>query len=103
MNNIVDVNWLAQNLNNKNLVLLDASPSTNKSGLVPKHTNIQIPNTRFFDTENVFVDAKNELPNMFPSEAEFQEKCRQLGINNESIIAVYDNLGIYMSPRVWWM
>ena len=103
MNNIVEVSWLAQNINNKNIIVLDASPTSNKAGLTPKFTNIQISNARFFDTENVFVDAKNELPNMFLSEAEFQEKCRQLGINNESIIVVYDNIGIYMSPRVWWM
>ena len=30
-------------------------------------------------------------------------KVRELGINNNSCILVYDDLGVYSSPRVWWL
>lgn len=103
MNNIVEVTWLKKELNNPDLVILDASPATNKSGLVPNYPNLQLPNARTFDTENTFVDTESNIPNMFPSEEKFQEEARKLGINSSSIIVVYDNLGVYMSPRVWWM
>jgi thiosulfate/3-mercaptopyruvate sulfurtransferase len=103
MNSLVSVQWLKENLNNPNLILLDASPKTNKSKIVPKFTDIQIPNTRKFDTENVFVDTSNPVPNMFPSPTNFEEECQNIGVNSNSIIVVYDNLGVYMSPRVWWM
>ena len=28
---------------------------------------------------------------------------RSFGVNNDSIIIIYDTLGIYSSPRVWWL
>ena len=37
------------------------------------------------------------------STKEFEEKAQELGINKNTCIVVYDNLGIYSSPRVWWM
>ena len=43
------------------------------------------------------------FPNTFPSAAQFQREARRLGINNNSIIIIYDDIGIYSSPRVWWM
>jgi len=42
------------------------------------------------------------IPNTFPSATQFEDECQKLGINETSLIVVYDNLGIYSSPRVWW-
>lgn len=103
LNPIVSATWLFDNLENPNLVILDASPSENKSNLIPEFTNIQIKGARKFDMENVFLDKENPIPNMIPSERIFEAECQKLGINNKSLIVVYDNLGVYTSPRVWWM
>lgn len=100
---IVSSTWLFENLENPNLVILDASPRENKSNLVPEFTNIQIKGARQFDMEMVFLDKENPIPNMIPDERVFEAECRKLGINNDSLIVVYDNLGVYTSPRVWWM
>ena len=100
---IVSSTWLFENLENPNLVILDASPRENKSKLVPEFTNIQIKGARQFDMEMVFLDKENPIPNMIPDERVFEAECRKLGINNDSLIVVYDNLGVYTSPRVWWM
>ena len=100
---VVSVEWLSSNLDNSKLVILDASPKVNKVGLIPKYTSIKIKGARIFDAEKVFVDTENSIPNMFPSEEKFTAECQRLGINKDSIIVVYDNLGMYMSPRVWWM
>ena len=100
---LVSCKWLVEQLDNPNLVVLDCSPASNKSNLIPEFTSFKIKGARKFDTEKVFVDENSEVPNMFPSEEKFTKECRELGINSESIIVVYDNLGIYMSPRVWWM
>lgn len=100
---LVSAQWLFEQLENPKLVILDASPSSNKSNLVPEFTSIKIKGARIFDSENVFVDSEKEVPNMFPTEEKFTKECQRLGINNDSLIVVYDNLGIYMSPRVWWM
>jgi thiosulfate/3-mercaptopyruvate sulfurtransferase len=31
------------------------------------------------------------------------QKPKKLGINKDSKIVVYDSLGIYTSPRAWWL
>ncbi|WP_372769185.1 sulfurtransferase [Lutibacter sp.] len=103
LNPIISAKWLFENLENPNLVILDASPRENKSNLIPEFTNIKIEGAHYFDMEGVFLDKENAIPNMIPNERVFEEECRKLGINNDSLIVVYDNLGIYTSPRVWWL
>lgn len=100
---VVSTTWLFENLENPNLVILDASPRENKSNLIPEFTSIQIKGARNFDMETVFLDKENSIPNMIPNEIIFENECQKLGINNDSLIVVYDNLGVYTSPRVWWM
>ena len=103
LNPLVSATWLFENLENPNLVILDASPRENKSNLIPEFTSIQIKGARKFDMETVFLDKENPIPNMIPNEKVFEVACQNLGINNDSLILVYDNLGVYTSPRVWWM
>lgn len=100
---IVSVQWLLNNLNNPNLVILDASTKENKSNLTPKYEGIQIKGARFFDMETTFVDKESSIPNMIPSPTIFEQECKKLGVNKNSVIVVYDNIGIYTSPRAWWM
>jgi len=100
---IVTAQWLAKNINLPNLVVLDASVKNNVSGLTAEFTNLQIKGARAFDIEKVFFDKKSTLPNMIPSVAVFTKECKKMGIDKNSIVVVYDNLGIYTSPRAWWM
>jgi len=100
---VVSITWLFEHLENPNLVILDASPSGNKSNLIPEFTDIQIKGARKFDMETVFLDKENSIPNMIPTQRNFENECKKIGINNDSLIVVYDNLGVYTSPRVWWM
>ncbi len=102
-NTTVFCEWLYDNLNNPDLIVLDATAKNNKAGLDYNFENIQIKSARYFDLENKFSDRNSEFPNTFPSVEQFQLECRNLGINQSSFIVVYDNLGIYTSPRVWWM
>lgn len=99
---IISSQWLFENLNNQDLVILDASvkkvTSNNENS-----ENIRIKGARFFDLKNNFSDKDSDLPNTFPSVAQFEQECQNLGVNIGSLIVVYDNLGIYSSPRVWWM
>ncbi|HSQ47797.1 MAG TPA: sulfurtransferase [Lutibacter sp.] len=103
LNPVVSATWLFENIENPNLIILDASPRENKSNLIPEFKDIQIKGARKFDMETVFLDKESSIPNMIPNERIFENECRKLGINNESLIVVYDNLGVYTSPRVWWM
>ena len=103
MESIVSSAWLAAHLNDADLIILDASVSSTVTGHVSEHNNTRIKGARAFDLKNDFSDSTSSLPNTMPSVGQFQESCRKLGINNSSKIVVYDNLGVYWSPRVWWM
>ena len=103
MKPLVSVSWLSKNFNNPNLVILDASPESNVANLEAQFPGFQIKGARHFGFKNIIVDKENELPNTLPSPEIFEEEVRKLGINSNSQIVVYDNLGIYTSPRVWWM
>lgn len=100
---IVSTKWLHENLNDPNLIILDASQTENKQGIKTEFEGIQIKNARFFDLKNTFSKKDTEMPNMLPNSEDFETEVRKLGIKNSSKIVVYDNLGIYTSPRVWWM
>ena len=100
---IVSAKWLFENLSDPDLILLNASPSSNVSGLKSELDEIQIASSRLFDLKKNFSDKKSDLPNTLLSAKDFQKEVRKLGINQNSKIVVYDNLGIYTSPRVWWM
>ncbi|MBL6449105.1 sulfurtransferase [Fulvivirga sp. 29W222] len=99
---IVSPQWLHKNLHDSELVILDASPKHNKAGKTSNVDTLYIKGSRVFNLK-VFSSYESNLPSMLASPEVFQKECRKLGINNTSKIIVYDNLGNYTSPRVWWM
>ena len=100
---IVSSKWLQKHLNNTDLIILDASQKKNKFGLSTNFEDLQIKGARHFDIKNNFSDLESKFPNTLPSAKKFEKACQKLGINKSSKIVVYDNLGVYTSPRVWWM
>lgn len=100
---IVSVAWLRDHLNDPDLIILDASVRENKIGLKAEYEDVQIPGARFFDFEQAFSDTESELPNTIPGPEQFEKECRKLGVNRSSRIVVYDNMGIFTSPRAWWL
>src|SRR5690554_4985726 len=100
---IVSPKWLKENIDNPNLVLLDASQQTNVLGIASDLAQLQIPEARNVDLNSDFSLKDTSLPNMLPTPEQFEEACKNLGINKSSKIVVYDNLGVYTSPRVWWI
>ena len=95
---LVSVEWLHENLNASNLIILDGT--INKVFDVSQN---QIPNTRFFDIKKKFSNVSNPFPSAFPLSEKFQINARALGVNKNSAIVIYDDKGIYSSARVWWL
>ena len=102
-NPIVSAAWLQEHLNDTDLIVLEARLDQNQSNLENQNPDLQIPSARLFDIKNNFSDTSNPLPNTFPSEEQFTIESQKLGINQNSTIVVYDTLGVYSSPRAWWM
>ncbi|NRT16783.1 thiosulfate/3-mercaptopyruvate sulfurtransferase [Flavobacterium sp. 28A] len=102
-NTIVSIQWLKENHHDKEVIILDASQQINQTKVVPEFQGIQIKGARFFDIKNDFSDTTNPLPNTIPSPDAFAKAAQKLGINSTSKIIIYDSLGIYSSPRAWWL
>jgi thiosulfate/3-mercaptopyruvate sulfurtransferase len=104
---LVSVQWLADARAQlgDSLVVLDASwhmPATQRDGEAEWQT-ARIPEARFFDFDRRICDHESSLPHMMPDAALFTSELQRLGINDDSIVVVYDSLGIQTSPRAWWM
>lgn len=96
---IVTAAWLAKN----NVIILDASQAHNIQSAQPKYADQVIPNALHFDLKNTFSDKNAPFPNTMPNAKDFESNVQKLGINSDDVVVIYDNLGIYHSPRVWWM
>lgn len=100
---LVSVDWLFQHINDESLLILDATiPKVGSTTTLQVEEKLHIKNALFFDL-NVFSDATASLPNTMMNADEFEKQAIQFGINTDSCLVVYDDLGIYSSPRVWWM
>ena len=99
---IVSVEWLMENLEHPNLILLDATmkKATDKSDT---QNNEFIKNTLFFDIEHEFSDTDAPFPNTLLSPKLFEENAQAIGVNDDSFIIVYDCYGYYSCARVWFM
>jgi len=100
---LVSVEWLHNHLGASNLVILDASIPKVTGGGDTSVNEVQIPNARFFDLKNKFSDVSAPFPTTFPSSVQFENSAQELGINSDSAIVIYDDKGIYSSPRAWWL
>ena len=102
---LVSIQWLAENLDADNLVILDASmkPVTSVGNEMPTDDTSCIKGARRFDFDNEIRDKNTDLPHMMPSPEVFTEEAQKLGINQDSAVVVYDYVGVYSSPRAWWM
>ncbi len=95
---LVSVAGLKSNSAHPKLIILDAT--------INKHienSSVRIPNARFFDIKKKFSDTSAPFPSTLPSQIQFESEARKLGVNNDSVIVVYDDKGIYSSARAWWL
>jgi len=99
---LISVETLKDHLEDSNLIIFDATiPKAGNSNT--KITSECIPNALFFDLKKVFSVQDSKFPNTLPLEKQFEENARKLGVNSNSLIVIYDQHGVYSSPRAWWL
>ena len=103
MQALITVNELQPLLGKPNLKLLDASIAFQIPSETKKIQNQWISGTQRFDYDNNFCLPNSHLPHMMPTEADFNNRAQQLGLNNDDLIVIYDNSGTLAAPRAWWM
>jgi thiosulfate/3-mercaptopyruvate sulfurtransferase len=99
---LIEPSALFEIINTPKVIILDCSPTSNKSGLEAYAEGQYIRGTRQFNL-SLFSDQTSPYPNTLCSAEQFEVQAQLLGIMKDSNIVIYDNLGVYMSPRVRWM
>jgi thiosulfate/3-mercaptopyruvate sulfurtransferase len=100
---LVTTDWLADRLGAPDLVVLDGSWHMPADHRDPKAEYVagHIPGAVFFDIDAV-SDHATDLPHMLPAPQAFATAARRLGVEPTSTIVVYDSVGVFSAPRVWW-
>ncbi|WP_166422841.1 sulfurtransferase [Paraglaciecola sp. 20A4] len=95
--------WLNQHIDDANLVLFMSTMNVITTGEPEAAPSGYIPHAQLFDFEHQVCDKTSSLPHTMPSPEVFQQEVRKLGVNNDSVVVIYDNQGVFSAPRVWWM
>jgi thiosulfate/3-mercaptopyruvate sulfurtransferase len=103
MDPLVSTEWLAARLDYADLAIIDASwfmPGTPRDPSA-EYTQRHIPGAVRFDIDQI-SDHAVDLPHMLSSPADFAVAARRLGVGATSTVIVYDSIGLFSAPRVWW-
>ena len=101
---IVTPGWLAANLGSPDVVVLDSSfylgPMNRDADA--EYRAGHIPGALRLDISKV-SDRSSPLPHMLPTPEAFADTVGLMGISERDTIVCYDGLGLFASPRLWWM
>lgn len=104
MDDLVSTDWLARNLGESDVAVIDSSaflPTDNRDPAV-EFEAAHIPGARFLDISKV-ADRDHSAPHMLPSAAEFGRAMSELGVSRDDRIIVYDNSPLRTASRGWFM
>lgn len=104
MDTLVSTEWLARNLGEPDLAIVDSSaflPTDGRDGK-SEFLEAHIPGARFLDINRV-ADRTNPAPHMLPSAEDFGRAMTELGVGRDDRIIVYDNSPLRTAARGWFM
>ncbi|WP_416066038.1 3-mercaptopyruvate sulfurtransferase [Rhizobium sp. ZK1] len=101
---VVSADWLQAELGKPDLRVLDASfyLPAQKRDADAEYAGGHIPGAIRFDQDKI-ADHSTNLPHTIPSPDYFAAEAGKLGISENDRIVVYDGIGMFASPRVWWL
>ncbi len=101
---LVSCEWLQQNLNASNQVILDATFFLPRQRRYAQNEYQQkhVPGALFFDIDEIANQA-NSLPHTLPDAGQFAEAAEKMGIDNSTNVIIYDNNHFFAAARTWWI
>ena len=99
----VSPEWLKERLGDPRVKIVDASwylPAQTRDGKA-EFLSGHIPGSVFFDIDAI-ADHSTDLPHMLPDAKAFAAAAGALGLSESDTIVVYDGMGLFTAPRVWW-
>jgi thiosulfate/3-mercaptopyruvate sulfurtransferase len=106
MKNVVTVEWLLENMNDNNLIILDCRYDMgNLDYGVNEYKKSHIKNAHFINLEEDLTGEKSEHGGRhpMPDMNSFAKKMESLGVNDISRVIIYDDGDIAAASRLWWM
>lgn len=99
VNGVIGAGELARIIDNDDVKLLDATYAMTGAPALQE----RIGDAQYFDIDDI-ADPDSDLPHMLPDAGLFEAKLRELGIDRDDAVVVYDQTGIAMAAsRAWWM
>ncbi len=101
---LISTAGLAARLGDPEIRVLDASwylPDHHRDSAA-EYLEAHIPGAVPFDIDAV-ADTESGLPHTLPRPAFFAAAVAALGVGNDHFVVVYDGMGFFSAPRVWWM
>jgi thiosulfate/3-mercaptopyruvate sulfurtransferase len=108
---LVATDWLAQNLNNPEVVVLDCTthlipdPKTTYE-VKPGREDFErghIPGAQFVDMLTDVSDAAQRLRFMRQTPEDFSAAMRRFGMNNTTRVITYSAANVWWATRMWWL
>ena len=97
--------WLAEHIHDPEIQLLDARMAPigqPDRDMAQEYRDGHLPGAVFFDIE-ALSDHSSPLPHTLPRPESFAVAMRELGVNSDRCLVVYDEGNLYSAPRAWWM
>lgn len=111
MGTLVTAEWLAQHLNDEDLVVLDCSVrmvpkedgSMESLSGRPDYDAGHIPSAHFADLRGDLSDLGRPMDFAMPTPQRFCAVMGSLGVGDDSRVVLYDGFSDVWASRVWWM
>ncbi len=108
---LVSTQWLADHLGADALAVVDATvlypsaaePAGPASGRDAYLNHGHLPGAVFADLVAEFSDPSSRLPFTRPDRERFETAASRLGIDNETVVIVYDRALGQWAARLWWL
>ncbi|MFD2178226.1 sulfurtransferase [Veronia pacifica] len=103
--NLIEADWLVEQLDHESVKLVDSTwfmPDSGRNGKL-EWAQSRIPGAVFFDYDSEIKDHQSSLPHMLPTPEKFEKAVGALGISHSDLIVVYSRNGLFSAARCWWM
>lgn len=106
MNNLVSAKWLKDNINDKNIVIVDCrfnlmdkeyGKKSYEKGHIKGAKRVDI------ETELSSIVKKHGGRHPLPSVKELKNTFENIGISNDSVVISYDEGDLAGASRLWWI
>lgn len=106
MKNFVDYKWLMENMENKKLIILDARAGlTDPLEGINDYNKDHIKGAQFVSLEEVMTGeidthgGRHPIPDL----DQFTKDMKELGMEDDSTVIIYDDGNLAMAGRLWWL